>query len=293
MADPTDTDVEVTDPEAQAGAGDEQTVVVEGEGAAEGAEGGAANEAGAEDEVVITLGEEPPPEEDDASKAPGWVRDLRKANREKDRRIRELEQRVASAAPAAVAVVVGERPKLADFDFDEDKYTAALDSWVERRQQATDQQRKAQQELQAQQASWQQRLDAYNKGKSALKVKDYEDAEAAVDDLFSVVQNGVLLAAFENPAALKYALGKNLKTARELAAITDPIKFTRALSKIEDKVKVTPRKTAPIPERVVRGNGALPGAVDNQLARLEADAAKTGDRSKVAQYYRDKAKQAA
>ena len=292
MADPTDTDEDLNlaaEPEAPADEVEEDVTA-----AAEGEAKPAANDAAEEpDEVVITLGDEPASEDEDPSKAPTWVRDLRKANREKDRRIRELEQRVAAAAPAPVAVVVGARPQLKDYEYDEDKYTAAVDQWIATKQAADEQQRKVQQDQQAQQASWQQRLDAYNKGKSALKVKDYEDAEAAVDDLFSVVQNGVLLAAFDNAAALKYALGKNLKTARELAAITDPIKFTRALSKIEDKVKVTPRKAAPIPERVVRGSGSLAGATDSTLERLRAEADKTGDRSKVTKYIRDKQRQAA
>jgi hypothetical protein len=287
MADPTD-ELEVIEPDAPEEVAEEEVAVEGAEGAAE----SAANDDA--DEVVVTLGDEPAvAEEDDPAKAPAWVRDLRKANREKDRRIRDLEQRLVVAAPAPAAVVVGERPKLADFDFDEDKHAAALDSWIERKQQATDLQRKAQQEQQAQQASWQQRIEHYNKDKAALKVKDYDDAEAAVDDAFSVVQNGVLLAAFDNSAALKYAIGKNPATLRELAAITDPIKFTRALSKIEDKVKVTPRKTAPIPERTIRGSGALAGATDNTLARLQAEADKTGDRSKVARYIRDKALKAA
>ncbi len=284
MADPTDTDV--IEPEAPA---DEvvEEVAIDG---AEGAEGEAKEPTANDepDEVVITLGDEPAAEEEDPAKAPTWVRDLRKANREKDRRIRELEQRVALAAPVPIAQPVGERPKLSDFDYDEDKFTVELDAWLARKQVAEERQRKAQAEQQAQQASWQERINHYQKGKAALKVKDYEDAEAAVDDAFSVVQNGVLLAAFDNSAALKYAIGKSPATLKELAAITDPIKFTRALSKIEDKVKVTPRKTAPIPERVVRGSGSLAGATDSTLARLQAEADKTGDRSKVARYLRDK-----
>ena len=291
MTDPTETEVE----ELEAPAAEvEEDVAIEGES-------GAANEEAAEpaepDEVVITLGDEPAPEEEDPAKAPAWVRDLRKANREKDRRIRELEARVASASPAPVVQPVGEMPDPSDYETWTDegkaKFRADTEAWFERRKAADDKRRKDEAEHQAQQASWQQRIEHYNKGKASLKVKDYEDAEAAVDDAFSVVQNGVLLAAFDNSAALKYAIGKSPATLKELAAITDPIKFTRALSKIEDKVKVTPRKTAPIPERVPRGSGSLAGATDSTLARLQAEADKTGDRSKVAKYIREKALKAA
>ena len=94
----------------------EQQVEVEGDkpvdgeaGAAEKVEGDApAGEAGADGEageVVISLGGEAVAPEEDENAAPQWVRELRKSNREKDRRIRELEQKVATtpanAAPAA------------------------------------------------------------------------------------------------------------------------------------------------------------------------------------------------
>lgn len=280
-------EIEVIEPDAPAEVAEEEVAV-------DVAEGSGDAPADEPEEVVITLGEEPAVDEDDPAKAPAWVRDLRKANREKDRRIRDLEQRLTVVQPVQAAVAVGERPKLADDDiaYDEDKFATQLDAWMARKQRADDQQRKTNSEMQAQQASWQQRIDHYNKSKSALKVRDYEDAEAAVDDAFSVVQNGVLLAAFDNSAALKYAIGKSPVVLKELAAITDPIKFAVMLSKIEDKVKITPRKNAPIPERVVRGSGSLANATDNTLTRLQAEADKSGDRSKVAQYMRDKRKAA-
>lgn len=94
-------------------------------------------------------------------------------------------------------------------------------------------------------------------------------------------------------ALLRYALGKNPKKAKELAAITDPVKFTFAIAKLEDKLKVAPRKTAPPPDTVVRSSVAGSAAVDSALKRLQDQADKTGDRTKVAAYLRSKARQAA
>ena len=88
----------------------------------------------------------------------------------------------------------------------------------------------------------------------------------------------------ENPALVVYALGKNPKKAKELAAISDPVKFAFAVAKLETQLKVTPRKTAPVPERQIRGSAQLSGAVDSTLERLRAEADKTGDRTKVAAY---------
>ena len=48
-----------------------------------------------DDEVVVSIGEEAPPAEEEV-RAPEWVRELRKTNREKERRIRELEARLTA-----------------------------------------------------------------------------------------------------------------------------------------------------------------------------------------------------
>ena len=50
-----------------------------------------------DDEVVVSIGEESPPHEEE-TRAPEWVRELRKQNREKERRIRELEARLQTTA---------------------------------------------------------------------------------------------------------------------------------------------------------------------------------------------------
>ena len=77
--------------------------------------------------------------------------------------------------------------------------------------------------------------------------------------------------------------------ARELAKITDLPKFIAELVRVETQVKTMPKpKTAPQPERVIRGSGPLPASSDKQLDRLRAEADKTGDRTKVAAYLRQK-----
>lgn len=244
-----------------------------------------ADDAGdADGEVVVSIGDEPAPAEEDPAKAPEWVRELRKANREKDRRIRELEQRVAAPAAAAQAVTLGPKPTLEGSEFDAEKFERDLEAWHERKREVDEQQRKRAEADKAQQDAWQARLTDYNKAKTALKVADFEDAEAAARDAFSVVQQGVIVNGAENAAVLIYALGKNPKKAKELAAITDPVKFAFAVAKLETQLKVTPRKTAPVPERQIRGSSQLSGTVDNQLERLRAEADKTGDRTKVAAY---------
>ena len=268
-----------------ADAKDEPQADEAGEGAAQ--DGEPVADAEDADEVVITLGDEPAAaEDDDVSKAPEWVRDLRKQNRQLIREKRELEQRLASSAPAPQAVVVGDEPTLEDpdVDFDTEKFRAKYRDWTQRKLQAEEQVRKTKDAEQAMRNAWQTKLDAYDREKSSLKVRDFEDAEEVVKGTFSVMQQGVILNGADKPAAIVYVLGRNPAKAKELGSITDPVKFAFAVAKLETQLKVTPRKTAPIPDRQVRGSAPVPGGVDSNLERLREEAAKTGDFSKVHQY---------
>lgn len=236
------------------------------------------------DEVVVSIGEEAPPAEEE-QRAPEWVRELRKANREKERRIRELEARLQTTTQTEnKPVALGPKPKLEEFDYDADRFEQALDAWHDRKRQhdlQTEMVRQA--ELQQHQA-WQAKLDSYSKAKAELRVRDYEDAEAIAQEVFNVTQQGVILQGAENPALVIYALGKNPKKAAELAKNTDPVKFAFAVAKLEKELKVTNRRAAPAPERVIQGTGRVSGAVDSTLERLREEAARTGNMTKVIQY---------
>lgn len=248
--------------------------------------------------MVVTLGEEVPPEEEDPARAPDWLRDLRKSNRDKDRRIRELEAERAARGTTSesAAIVVGEKPKLEDFDYDGEKFATALESWHGRKAQAEEQQRKRDETQSRERAQWTSRLDAVTKASEGLKVRDHEDATAAFEGVFSMIQQGIVLGGPDDAktsAMLRYALGKNPAKARELAAIQDPVKFAVALGKLEMQLKVTPRRTAPAPDAKVSSSVAGATAVDNQLERLREDARRTGDYSKVAEYRRQQDKKSA
>ena len=237
-----------------------------------------------DDEVVVSIGEEAPPTEEEV-RAPEWVRELRKTNREKERRIRELEAKLtATTTENKPVVTMGPKPKLEDHDYDADRYEQALDAWHERKRQhdlETETVKKS--ELQQHQA-WQAKLDSYGKAKAELKVRDYEDAEETVQQLLNITQQGVVLQGADNPALVIYALGKNPKKAKEIAEITDPVKFAFAVAKLEKELKVTNRRAAPAPERIVSGTGRSSGAVDSTLDRLREEAARTGNMTKVIQY---------
>lgn len=239
-----------------------------------------------DDEVLVSIGEESPPQSEEP-RAPEWVRELRKQNREKERRIRELEAKLQTTTQTEnKPVVLGAKPKLEDHDYDTDKFEAALSDWYERKR-ATDQEaEKARQAEQAQLDAWQSRLDSYGKARAELKVRDFEDAESTVQELLDVTQQGIVVQGADNPALVIYALGKNPKKAKELADIKDPVKFAFTVAKLERELKVTNRKAAPPPERTVQGTGRVSGSVDSTLERLRTEAEKTGDMTKVMAYKR-------
>lgn len=247
------------------------------------------------DEVLVTIGDEEPPAETDADRAPQWVRELRKSHRELQRKVREYEERerVAPAAePAAVALPA--KPTLEAADYDTEKYEAELEAWYRKRDQAESAKRQAQTQADEQQKAWQQKLEAYGTAKKSLKVRDYDDAEHTVMESLSNTQQGIVIQGAENPALVVYALGKNPKKAKELAAVTDPVKFAFAVAKLEAQLKIQPRKQPPAPERSVpTGTAPVSGSSDSTLERLRSEAEKTGDHTKVIRYKQQlKAKQA-
>jgi hypothetical protein len=240
------------------------------------------------EEVVVSIGEEAPPPEDQPIEYQ-WAAKMRVENRELKRRARELEERLQSVAPTETKpVVLGNKPKLEDHDYDADKYEEALTDWFERKRQADDVNAKQQAEVMNQQKAWQAKLDGYGKAKAELRVRDYEEAEAVAQEVFSITQQGVILQGAENPALVVYALGKNPKKAKELAEVSDPVKFAFAVAKLEKELKVTNRRAAPAPERIVSGTGRSSGAVDSTLERLREEAARTGNMTKVIQYRQQK-----
>jgi desulfoferrodoxin (superoxide reductase-like protein) len=239
---------------------------------------------GDSDEVIVSIGEEAPPPEEQTH-APEWVRELRKTNRELQRQNRELQGKLQSTAQTETKpVVLGKKPSLEEHDYDADKFEAALADWFERKRQADEAAAKQEAEVMNQQKAWQAKLDGYGKAKAELRVKDFEDAEAVAQELFNITQQGVVLQGADNPALVIYALGKNPKKAKELSDIKDPVKFAFAVAKLEKELKVTNRRAAPPPERIVSGTGRVSGAVDSTLERLRAEAEKTGNMTKVIQY---------
>lgn len=230
---------------------------------------------------------------DEVSDEPEHITELRRRYREQQKRLKELEAKAAGNTPAAPALPP--KPTLEDCDYDAEAFEQKLATWYDakREHDAREAEVRAVQERAEQ--KWQSRLAFYDEGKSKLGAQDYDEAEATVAEILSApfpgivaedVRIGIIKQGATDPAALVYALGKNPAKAKELAAIDDPVEFAWKAARLEASMKVVRGKAPPPEKRVSGGVPGVSGALDDTLERLRADAAKTGDFSKVMAYKR-------
>jgi len=221
------------------------------------------------------------------------IRDFRKQRRADAAEIARLKALV-EVAPVAASVELGPVPTLESVDWDENALAAAIEARAERKH-ALELQQAAQQEAAAKQAAADAAEAAeYVKARSALGARDYDDAEASFVEAFpNPAFQRLVVRASDNPAAVIYALHRAPAKLAELAAITDAAKLAAAIGKMEARLKVV-KKSAVQPER--RVSGAAPvrmNGADTHMARLEAEAERTNDRSKIYAYKRQLAARAA
>lgn len=226
-------------------------------------------------------------EEIDEESAPGWVKDLRKSHRELKRKLREYEQKDATQQQATVIEELPPKPTPDSVDYDFDKFDEELVKWTALKTKHDEKNNEIKRQQEEQTRSWQKTLQGYAAKRKALsaKVSGFEDAEEVVQEHLNVQQQGIILHGLEDSAKLVYAIGSHPEKAKELARITDPVKFAIAVGELKTSLKVTSR-SVPQPERVISGSGRVSGAKDATLERLRKESERTGDLSKVLAYKR-------
>lgn len=245
----------------------------------------------------ITIGDAEAPAANEAEQDSTAIRQVREAHREEQRKRKELERKLAEAEakakPAEEPVpVVGNKPKLEDFDYDGDQYEQALEKWHEQKQAKKAYEAKQLAAKEAESAEQLKVVETYRANAAKLPVDQakFKAAENEVVASLSQMQQAILLRA-NSPERLVYAIGNNPEKLSQLASIKDPIALAYELGRTEKALTSTKQtKTAPPPDRPLSGSGVGSAAA---LARLEAEADKTGDRTKLVAYKRQlKAKSA-
>lgn len=239
-----------------------------------------------EEILNVSLGDQAEPEEEEHTKeAPPWVQKLRKSHRELTRANRELQAELKKRQEVEVKPIsLGAKPTLEGLDYDSEKYEEALENWYEQKRAYEAEEAKKRAAQAESENAWKSKLQDYSKQRERLKVQDFEDAEIVAQEVFSVTQQGIILQGSEQSAMLIYALGKNQEKARELAKISDPVKFAFAVAKLEKDLKVTKRQPSAAPEKTIASPGKGVSTVDATLERLRTEAEKTGNYSKVIAY---------
>jgi len=234
-----------------------------------------------EEETVISFADEG---DEEAENIP-LVKRLRNELRERDRKIKQMRRGPAPSNDADPEPQVPDRPRsVADFDYDEDRFNEALDDHLAKKDEhaawkARDEKRKSQRS--EQEAEQGRQIEQQRK---ALGVGDYEVKAGLVRDRLSDAQMAILINGADNPAQMIYALGRSESRLDMLSGEENLAKFAVMLGKMEKDIKVT-KRNAPAPESRVRGASAsIAVGSDKQLERLEKDAERTGDRSKLIAY---------
>ncbi|TCK87367.1 hypothetical protein [Paraburkholderia sp. BL9I2N2] len=206
----------------------------------------------------------------------GALKDKRRMERE----LEDLRAKLPKPEPT-----LGAKPTLDQYDYDETRFSEAYDKWMEQKaamdaadRQKLDDQRKQQDEIENFKKSYKARSEA-------LGVADFQESEAEVGAMLNQTQSGLLMRGADDPAALVYALSKSPARLIDLSRITDPVKFTVAVAKLE--MNLTTRKTPrPAPEPRISSERSATGhsASGSQLEKLRDEAARTGDYSRVVAY---------
>jgi hypothetical protein len=235
-------------------------------------------------EVVEALeGEEAAPQQQE-SRTFRKLREISNAALKDKRRLeRELEE-VRAKLPKPEPTLAA-KPTLDQYDYDETKFSEAYDRWMEQKaamdaadRQKLDAQRKQEEEVETFKKSYKARADS-------LGVEDFSEAETEVGSMLNQTQTGLLMRGADDPAVLVYALSKSPARLIELSRITDPVKFTVAVAKLEINL-ATKKSTRPAPEPRISSERSATGhsASSSALEKLRDEAARTGDYSKVVAY---------
>ena len=232
--------------------------------------------------VSFGFGEEAEAEEAREPDETPLVRQLRKELRERNRELKRFQVEAPQQAPKRRP-----RPTIDDHDWDQDKFNADLDLWVEEEKAADKAESEQRRTLEEKNREGTQILNEYQgRAKSFAsthRIPDYEDAQAQVEDELGAEKVSLIIAGSPKAEELIYALYKNPGKMKTLAGIGNLPRFMYEAAMLQKDIKVRQGRKSPPTDKPISSNGSA-AMGDKKLAALEAKAAKTGDRTEVVRY---------
>jgi hypothetical protein len=211
-------------------------------------------------------------------------------------RLREIEKENRSLKGAPKVDDVGPEPDMEEYWDKPEQYKTDLLAWNERKRAAEEAHGEVEKLNQSVSEDVEAGNRAYQEQRSTLKIAGFEAADdKVVTALPEIFLNAINLAAGEKAAALRFYLGTNDDQLDKLKAlnprkVTDLIKVAGLAGAMAKDINVQRRKPATAPEQNRSAGGASgggSGAANKTLERLEAEAARSGDRTKVIAYRRE------
>jgi len=241
----------------------------------------------AEEKTVTSFGDDEP--EQLAPDAKAFAK-MRRKNRDQKERIRVLEAAHAKSDDDNAAL--GAEPTLEDSDYDTKKYRDAVIQHHELKAKIDAKAKTVEDENTRQRDSYAEKSRAYQDTRADFDEDTFGEAEDVVMSVLDNVQQNALIDSLGGKAAgLIQALGRDEKRLAELGKIkikttSDAIAFGVATGKLLAGMKTSQRKPSTSPETRVNGDSAAMVGGDKKMERLEAEAAKTGNRTDILAYKR-------
>ena len=213
------------------------------------------------------------------------VKKLRKLVREKSQEAARLRRSIPQEQ--ATEIQAPRKPKIDEFDFDTDKYEAAMDSYYTKKAEYDKRTAEANREAEERNNAWQQRVQTYTAERQKLNSPEMQESEAMVQEIFDVVQQTAILQGFDNAASLVLKIGRDFDEMERLAKIKDPIRFALAVQEYNLKTKgIQMSKKPPAPEKTVQSGASAGSDQSRKLEQLREQAQKTGDYTAYMQFKR-------
>lgn len=222
---------------------------------------------------------------------------LRNEIRERDRRYAESERekaelrsQLARLTPQPV-LELGPKPgSLEEFNWDEEARDKAIEDWTAKKLEVEAAERAKAAEIEKQNNIWKDEQKRFRGKASELGLSNFEQAEENVTaTLGAPWKMGAIIKYADSPQKLTAALNRNPTVLSKLAGIEDAGLFMKTMLNLERTMGNAGRKGPPPPEAptIQRGSAPLSAvSADKKLKELEAQADKTGDRTKLIDYKR-------